>query len=136
MRSYRATVVIGSSVEIVTNFDGNPILKHLDRIERDVEELRAALPVELAEWQEDDLNRRWATTKTIDVERPTANFTRAATTVNPTSRYRIKKRRRIIRRLKKSGQAHQITRSNRPVLRAALLKDFHERFIRLLHSAF
>jgi hypothetical protein len=123
-------------MEIVTNWSPGKILDHLDRIERDTEELRAALPEELAQWQEDDLNRKWVTTKTIDVERPTANFTRAATTVNPTSRYRIKKRRRLLRRLKKGGQAHLIVKSNRPILRRELLDKFHARFIQLLHGAF
>ena len=108
-------------MEITADFDPGAIEKHLARIERQAEELRAALPVELANWQNDDLNRKHATTKTIDVEKPTVNFTRAATTINPTSRYRIKLRRRKLRRLKKSGQAHRIVRSNRPVLRPELL---------------
>lgn len=123
-------------LEITANFDPGHVLKLLDRIERQAEELRAALPVELAEWQEDDLNRKFATTKTIDVEKPTANFTRAATTVNPTSRYRIKKRRRIIRKLKKTGQHERIARSNRPTLQPARLAEFKQRFRNLLDGAF
>jgi hypothetical protein len=123
-------------MEIKAEFDPGVILKHLDKIERQAEELRAALPVELAEWQNSDLNRKHATTRTIDVEKPSVNFTRAATTVNPTSKYRIKKRRRLIRRLKKGGQHERIRRSNRPVLRASLLVDFKERFRALLDEAF
>jgi hypothetical protein len=123
-------------MEIKADFDPGVILKHLDRIERQAEELRAALPVEMASWQNDDLNRKHATTKTIDVEKPTVNFTRAATTVNPTSRIRMKKRRRLVRRLKKGNQAHRIVRSNRPVLRASVMTDFKERFRTLLDQAF
>jgi hypothetical protein len=123
-------------MEIKAEFDPGVILKHLDKIERQAEELRAALPVEMAEWQNQDLNRKHATTRTIDVERPTVNFTRAATTVNPTSRIRMKKRRRLVRRLKKGGQHERIRRSNRPVLRASLLVDFKERFRTLLDQAF
>ena len=75
-------------------------------------------------------------TKTIDVERPTANFTRASTFIMPTSRYRVKKRRRIIRRLKKAGQHERIVQSNRPILRADLIRQFKERFVALLDNAF
>jgi hypothetical protein len=123
-------------MEITANFDPGVILKHLDRIERQAEELRAALPVEMALWQNEDLNRKHATTRTIDVEKPSVNFTRAATTVNPTSKFRIKRRRRLIRRLKKAGQHERIVRSNRPVLRASLLVDFKNRFRTLLDGAF
>jgi hypothetical protein len=123
-------------MEFSANFDPGVILRHLDRIERQAEELRAALPVEMANWQNDDLNRKHATTRTIDVEKPSVNFTRAATTVNPTSKARIKRRRRLIRRIKKAGQHERIRRSNRPVLRASLLVDFKERFRTLLDQAF
>jgi hypothetical protein len=123
-------------MEITANFDPGVILKHLDKIERQAEELRAALPVEMADWQNQDLNRKHATTRTIDVEKPTVNFTRAATTVNPTSRIRMKKRRRLVRRIKKAGQHHRLVRSNRPVLRASLMTDFKERFRALLDQAF
>jgi hypothetical protein len=123
-------------MEIKADFDPGVILKHLDKIEREAEELRAELPVAMASWQNDDLNRKHATTRTIDVERPAVHFTRAATTVNPTSRIRMKKRRRLVRRLKKGGQHERIRRSNRPVLRASLLVDFKERFRTLLDQAF
>jgi hypothetical protein len=123
-------------VEIKADFDPGVILKHLDKIERQAEELRAALPVEMADWQNQDLNRKHATTRTIDVEKPSVNFTRAATTVNPTSKVRIKRRRRLIRRIKKAGQHERIRRSNRPVLRASLLVDFKDRFRTLLDEAF
>jgi hypothetical protein len=101
-----------------------------------MEELRAAIPVEFADWQNDDMNRKRAQTKTIDVERPTSNFTRASTFINPTSRFRVKKRRRAIRKLKKAAQHERIRKSNRPVLRASLLVDFKERFRNLLDKAF
>ena len=123
-------------MEIKADFDPGVILKHLDRIERQAEELRAALPVEMADWQNQDLNRKHATTRTIDVEKPSVNFTRAATTVNPTSRIRMKKRRRLVRRIKKAGQHHRLVRSNRPVLRASLMTDFKGRFRALLDGAF
>jgi hypothetical protein len=123
-------------MEITTNFDPHPIEKHLDRIERQMEELRAEVPVEFADWQNSDMGRKRAQTKTIDVERPTANFTRASTFINPTSRFRVKKRRRLIRRLKKTGQHQRIIRSNRPVLRSMLLVTFKERFRNLLDRAF
>lgn len=123
-------------MEITANFDPGAIEKHLARIERQAEELRAALPVEMANWQNDDLNRKHATTRTIDVEKPSVNFTRAATTVNPTSKIRIKRRRRLIRRIKRAGQHERIRRSNRPVLRATLLVDFKDRFRTLLDEAF
>lgn len=123
-------------MEITANFDPGAIEKHLARIERQAEELRAALPVEMANWQNDDLNRKHATTRTIDVEKPSVNFTRAATTVNPTSKIRIKRRRRLIRRIKRAGQHERIRRSNRPVLRPELLTDFHQRFRELLDQAF
>ncbi|MGB8964749.1 MAG: hypothetical protein WCB99_03815 [Candidatus Cybelea sp.] len=122
-------------MEITANFDPDVILKHLDKIERQAEELRAALPEEMARWQEDDLNRKSPYSKTIDVERPTANFTRASTFINPTSRRRMKRRRRQIRWLKKAAP-ERIVKSNRPTLRATLLADFKARFLDLLNGAF
>ena len=122
-------------MEITADFDPGAIEKHLARIERQMEELRAALPVELANWQEDDLNRKYAVTRTIDVEKPTVNFTRAGTTINPTSRKRLRLRRRKIRKLRKTAP-HRIVKSNRPVLRPELLTDFKERFRNLLDGAF
>lgn len=123
-------------MEITADFDPGAIERHLDQIERRMEELRAALPVEFADWQNNDMNRKQAQTKTIDVERPTANFTRASTFIMPTSRYRVKLRRRVIRKLKKTGQHQQIVKSNRPVLRERLLVSFKDRFRNLLDRAF
>jgi hypothetical protein len=122
-------------MEITTNFDSGAIEKHLDKIEREMEELRAAIPVEFAEWQSDDMNRQKPRTKTIETEKPTSNFVRSSTFIMPTSRYRVKKRRKVIRRLRKKAP-ERIRQSNRPVLRAELLVDFNERFVRLLHGAF
>jgi hypothetical protein len=123
-------------MEISANFDPGAIERHLDKIEREMEELRAALPVEFADWQENDMNRKKAQTRTLDVERPTSNFTRASTFIMPTSRVRVKKRRRVIRRLKRAGQHERIIRSNRPVLRRELIERFHARFRDLLDRSF
>ena len=123
-------------MEITTDFDPGVVERLLDRLERDMDELRAAVPVQFAEWQSDDLNRKKPRTKTIETEKPTSNFVRSSTYILPTSRYRVKLRRRAIRRLKKAGQHQQIVKSNRPILRTELLLDFNERFVRLLHSAF
>lgn len=123
-------------MEITADFDPSAILRHLDTIERQAEELRAALPHEFTEWQEQDMGRRRATSRRIDVERPTANFTRAATVIWPTSRYRVKTRRRVLRRLRKAGQHHRIVLSSRPVLRPALLDRFKDRFRSLLDRSF
>jgi hypothetical protein len=122
-------------MEITTNFDPGVILRHLDRIERDMDELRAAVPEEFANWQSDDMNRKKPRTKTIETEKPTSNFVRSSTYIMPTSRYRVKKRRRVIRKLRKAAP-ERIRQSNRPVLRTELLVDFNERFVRLLHGAF
>jgi hypothetical protein len=121
---------------ITADFDPGKIFEHLDKIERQAEELRAALPVEMAAWQNDDMNRKQAQTKTIDVEKPTINFTRASTFILPTSRFRVKRRRRLIRRIKKAGEHHRIRASNRPVLRERLLVSFKDRFRALLDGAF
>jgi len=124
-------------MEITADVDPvDAILRHLDRIEREAEELRAALPVEFADWQENDMNRRFATSRTLDVQRPTANFTRASTVVWPTSRRRVKRRRRVIRRLKKAGQHQRIVLSSRPPLRRELIDRFQERFRNLLDRSF
>jgi hypothetical protein len=122
-------------MEIKADWDPGAILKHLDRIERQTEELRAALPVEFAAWQNDDMNRKQAQTKTIDVEKPTINFTRASTFILPTSRFRFKRRRRIVRRLKKTAPEY-IRPSTRPVLRRELLIKFKQRFKALLDGAY
>lgn len=122
-------------MEIKADFDPGAIEKHLDKIEREMEELRAELPVAFADWQSDDMGRQKPRTKTIDVEKPTSNFVRASTFIMPTSRYRVKLRRRAIRKLRKTAP-ERIRQSNRPVLRPELLVDFHQRFIRLLHGAF
>jgi hypothetical protein len=108
------------------------IFRKLDTIEQQTEELRAALPVELADWQEQDMRRQRATTRTIDVERPAANFTRAGTVIHPTSRRRVQMRRRAIRKLKKAGQHARIIVSKRPTLRPALVRRFQDRFVTLL----
>jgi|SRR5580693_774604 hypothetical protein len=108
------------------------IFRKLDIIEQQTEELRAALPVELADWQEQDMRRQRATTRTIDVERPAANFTRAGTVIHPTSRRRVQMRRRAIRKLKKAGQHARIIVSKRPTLRPALVRRFQDRFVNLL----
>jgi hypothetical protein len=123
-------------MEITTNFDPHPIEKHLDRIEREMEELRAEIPLEFADWQNSDMNRKRAQTKTIETEKPTSNFIRSSTFILPTSRFRVKLRRRLIRRLKKTGQHERIRVSIRPVLRERLLVDFKERFRSLLDRAF
>jgi hypothetical protein len=123
-------------MEITTNFDPHPIEKHLDRIEREMEELRAEIPLEFADWQNSDMNRKRAQTKTIETEKPTSNFIRSSTFILPTSRFRVKLRRRLIRRLKKTGQHERIRVSTRPVLRERLLVDFKERFRSLLDRAF
>ena len=123
-------------MDIATNFDPHPIEKHLDRIERQMEELRAEIPLEFADWQNSDMNRKRAQTKTIETEKPTSNFIRASTFILPTSRFRVKLRRRLIRRLKKTGQHERIRVSTRPVLRERLLVDFKERFRSLLDRAF
>jgi hypothetical protein len=122
-------------MEITTNFDPGVVLRHLDSIEREMEELRAQVPEEFAEWQSDDMNRKKPRTKTIETEKPTSNFVRSSTYITPTSRYRVKRRRRVIRRLRKTAP-ERIIRSDRPILRADLIRDFQQRFIRLLHSAF
>jgi hypothetical protein len=108
------------------------IFRKLDTIAQQTEELRAALPVELADWQEQDMRRQRATTRTIDVERPAANFTRAGTVIHPTSRRRVQMRRRAIRKLKKAGQHARIIVSKRPTLRPALVRRFQDRFVTLL----
>lgn len=108
------------------------IFRKLDTIEQQTEELRAALPVEFANWQEQDMRRQRATTRTIDVERPAANFTRAGTVIHPTSRRRVQMRRRAIRKLKKAGQHVRIVASKRPTLRPALVRRFQDRFVSLL----
>jgi len=108
------------------------IFRKLDTIEQQTEELRAALPVEFADWQEQDMRRRRAVTRTIDVERPAANFTRAGTVIHPTSRRRVQMRRRAIRKLKKAGQHARIIVSKRPTLRPALVRRFQDRFVNLL----
>ena len=108
------------------------IFRKLDTIEQQTEELRAALPVEFADWQEQDMRRRRAVTRTIDVERPAANFTRAGTVIHPTSRRRVQMRRRAIRKLKKAGQHARIIVSKRPTLRPALVRRFQDRFVTLL----
>jgi hypothetical protein len=123
-------------VEIKADFDTGVIERHLDAIERQMEELRAEVPVEFAAWQNDDLNRKQASTKTIETEKPTSNFVRSSTFIMPTSRYRVKLRRRVIRRLKKTGQHERIRTTNRPVLRATLILSFKDRFRNLLDRAF
>jgi hypothetical protein len=122
-------------MEITTNFDPGAIERHLDKIEREMEELRAAVPVEFAEWQSDDMNRKKPRTKTIETEKPTSNFVRSSTYILPTSRFRVKLRRRAIRKLRKRAP-EMIKQSNRPVLRQELILDFHQRFTQLLHGAF
>jgi hypothetical protein len=123
-------------MEIKADCDPGAIERHLDRIQRQMEELRAELPVEFADWQNTDMNRKQAQTRTIDVERPTANFTRASTTILPTSRFRFKLRRKMNRRLKKAGKIQSIRPSTRPVLRRELLIKFKARFVALLEGAF
>jgi hypothetical protein len=122
-------------MQFTSSFDPGQIMRHLDTIERHAEELRAAIPVEFADWQDSDMGRQKPRTKTIDVERPTANFTRASTYIQPTSRYRVKKRRRVIRRLRKKAP-ERIVKSTRPILRQELIEDFHQRFRNLLDRAF
>lgn len=100
-----------------------------------MDELRAAVPVQFAEWQSDDMNRKKPRTKTIETEKPTSNFVRSSTYILPTSRYRVKLRRRAIRRLRKRAP-EMIKQSNQPVLRQELILDFRQRFTQLLHGAF
>jgi hypothetical protein len=123
-------------VEIKADFDPGGVGKLLDRIERQMDELRAEIPEQFADWQNDDMNRKRAQTKTIENEKPTSNFVRSSTFIMPTSRFRVKKRRRAIRKLKRTGQHERIKVSNRPVLRASLIEDFKLRFRELLDRAF
>jgi hypothetical protein len=123
-------------MEIRAEFDPGAILRHLDAIERQAEELRAELPIEFAAWQSDDLKRKRIMTHTIDNDRSTGHFTRASTVVWPTSRYRVKRRRRVVRRLRKVGQHQRIVMSRRPPLRRELIDQFKERFRDLLDRSF
>jgi hypothetical protein len=124
-------------VEITADLDFSALLRHLDAIERQTEELRAALPVEFADWQEHDMNRRFASTRSLDIERPASNFTRASTVVWPTSRRRVKARSRLVRRRRKKGvQPERVMLSRRPALRRQLIERFHARFRDLLDRSF
>jgi len=106
-------------MEITADFDPSAVLRHLDAIERQAEELRAALPVEFADWQSEDMGRK-----------------RVLTVIWPTSRYRVKRRRRVVRRLRKAGQHERVIVSRRPPLRRELIERFKARFIALLDRSF
>lgn len=125
-------------IEVHADFDMERLTRQFDRIVRQTEELRAALPVEFADWQSDDMNRKSPYTKTLDtVGRSGSNFTRASTVVLPTSRRRVKRRRRLMRRRKRLGIQHErVTLSQRPVLRQTLIERFRERFRNLLDRAY
>ena len=107
MASFEAVIALTgwggrrAEMEITTSFDPGVVERLLDRIERDMDELRAAVPVQFAEWQSDDMGRKKPRTKTIESEKPTSNFVRSSTFIMPTSRYRVKLRRRAIRKLRK-----------------------------------
>jgi hypothetical protein len=122
-------------MELKLDFDPSVVSRNLDRIVRQVDRLREDLPVEFDAWQTEDMNRKRAISRTLRVERATSNFTRASTTVLPTSRWRVKKRRRLIRRRKKLGM-EVATGTGRPVLRASLVARFRERFSELLSRTF
>jgi hypothetical protein len=123
-------------MEITANFDPGVVMRLLDEIERKTEELRGAIPVEMADWQEQDMGRKQAISRAIDVERPSGNFTRAGAVIWPTSRRRVKLRRRKIRRLKKAGQHERIVQRTKPVLRPMLLDRFKNPFRDLLDRAY
>ena len=122
-------------MEITTDFDPGVVERLLDRLERDMDELRAAVPVQFAEWQSDDMNRKKPRTKTIETEKPTSAI--------------LSRRRPTSCRLALPGEAssprhpqlrkrapEMIKQSNQPVLRQELILDFRQRFTQLLHGAF
>jgi hypothetical protein len=121
-------------IEITPDFDPEAVLRNLDKVQRQTESLRAALPEEMDAWQEQDMKRRRANTRIRTNVRPTSNFVLASTTILPTSRWRFKKRRRLIRKRKRTGLATM--RSSRPVLRPTLLQLFKQRFSDLLDRSF
>jgi hypothetical protein len=123
-------------MEITADFDPGAAARHLERIERQMEDLRAQLPLEFAEWQTADMRRKRASVKQLNLSRGKSHLTRAATTVLPTSYYRFNKRRLAARRRKKRGVEASHIGSNRPVLRQVLIDRFHERFDALLDRAF
>jgi hypothetical protein len=111
------------------------IIEALDRINQQMVELRAEIPVEFAAWQTEDMRRKQAITRTIDVARATSSFTRAATVIWPTSIIRVRRRRRLVRRRRRKGIEARISRGSRPVLRKSLIERFHERFRSLVYRS-
>jgi hypothetical protein len=122
-------------MELQVDFDPGIVTRNLDRIVRQVDRLREDIPVEFDAWQTEDMNRKRAISRTLRVERATSNFTRASTTVLPTSRWRVKKRRRLVRRRRKQG-IEAPTGTNRPVLRGALVERFRQRYSELISRIF
>jgi hypothetical protein len=136
LRQIRGPIAETAKMEIKASFDPGDVMRLLDDIERKTEELRGSISTEMADWQEQDMNRKQAISRAIVVERPSGNFTRAGAVIWPTSRRRVKLRRRKIRRLKKAGQHERIIQRTKPVLRPHLLVRFKDRFRNLLDRAY
>ena len=122
----------------VEGFELDGVFRKLEEIERQMQEFRAEIPLEFDRWQTEDMNRKNVSTQVFTtIGRSGWNFGRASTTVLPTSRYRVKKRRGLVRKRLKAGMvAQRPIVSRRPILRAELIDRFHERFRNLLDRAF
>ena len=122
----------------VEGFELDGVFRKLEEIERQMQEFRAEIPLEFDRWQTEDMNRKNVSTQVFaTIGRSGWNFGRASTTVLPTSRYRVKKRRGLVRKRLKAGMVAQRPMvSRRPILRAELIERFHVRFRNLLDRAF
>ena len=107
--------------------------------EKNIDQLEIDMPNELIEWQREDMKRKYPN---MDAGK-TGNTTTAATSIWSRSRESDKPKSRLNdrRRIRRQGprqygnSTFRQVRSNRPILRAELLKNLYQRMTKLVEES-
>lgn len=109
------------------------LLKKFDTFSKQITELHTAMPEELENWQREDMHRKYPNTQ-VDTA---SNEITATTIIWPRSRKPSKDfhHRQQGPKLYRPAKRGPVVRSNRPILRAELLKRLWDRMVKLTSEA-
>ncbi|BBZ93094.1 hypothetical protein BRDID11004_60070 [Bradyrhizobium diazoefficiens] len=109
------------------------LLAKLNQYDTQITTLRRKMPEELENWQREDMRRKYPNMQTEMV----ANETSATTLIWPRSRQPSKDthHRRQGPKQYRPAKRGPVVRSNRPILRAELLRQLWDRMVRLTAEA-
>lgn len=107
------------------------LLAKLNKYDAQIKALHHTMPDELTDWQREDMKRKYPNTQ-VD---STDTETKATTSIWPRSRQPSKDKRRLGPKQHQPVKRGPVVRSNRPILRAELLRQLWDRMVRLTAEA-